>query len=37
MLEVLGYDVGKIDNEFDESDRSAVKEFQKDQNLNKQV
>lgn len=33
MLKALGYDVGKVDNEFDYSTLSAVKEFQKDKKL----
>ncbi|MFY3792076.1 S41 family peptidase [Ureibacillus sp. MALMAid1270] len=33
MLEVLGYTVGTVDNEFDEDTESAVKEFQADQKL----
>lgn len=33
MLEVLGYAVGTIDNEFDEDTSTAVKEFQADQKL----
>ncbi|KGR78888.1 lmo1851 family serine protease [Ureibacillus manganicus] len=33
MLEVLGYNVGTVDNEFDESTTTAVEQFQADHNL----
>lgn len=33
MLDALGYDVGTIDNEFDESTAIAVKKFQSNSNL----
>ena len=33
MLEVLGYTVGTVDNEFDESTTTAVKQFQADHEL----
>lgn len=33
MLEALGYDVGSVDNKFDQGTESAVKQFQKDHNL----
>ncbi|MGE7667698.1 S41 family peptidase [Ureibacillus composti] len=33
MLDALGYDVGKVDTEFDDSTVAAVKSFQADHNL----
>lgn len=33
MLDALGYDVGKVDTEFDDSTVAAVKSFQADHKL----